>query len=96
MVRRLLPSGAAPEYRDVSGALLLAEVYVHLGWVGRRMGELEEAAGVRVAYLTRLGEGLIPGRDTVYQEGDLVHVVLVEAEAPRVEKLFAAPPKVEG
>jgi trk system potassium uptake protein TrkA len=93
MVRRLLPSGAAPEYRDASGTLLLAEVHVHLGWVGRRMASLEAASGTRVAYLTRLGEGMIPSSDTVYQEGDLVHVVLRESEAPRVESVLAAPPK---
>lgn len=95
MIRRLLPSGAAPEYRDASGMLLIAEVHVHLGWVGRRISALDEATGARVAYLTRLGEGLIPGPETVYQEGDLVHVVLREAEAPRVESVLAAPPTRE-
>lgn len=95
MIRRLLPSGAAFEYRDASGMLLIAEVHVHLGWVGRRISALDEATGARVAYLTRLGEGLIPGPETVYQEGDLVHVVLREAEAPRVESVLAAPPTRE-
>lgn len=93
MVRRLLPSGAASEYRDASGSVLLAEVQVHTGWIGRRLQAIEEAAGVRVAYLTRLGEGLVPSHDTVYQEGDLVHVVMQEAEAARVETLLAAPPQ---
>ncbi len=95
MVRRLLPSGASPEYRDASGELLLAEVHVHPAWVGRRLAALEKAAGVRVAYLTRLGEGTIPDADTVYQEGDLVHVVLREQVAPKVEKVLAAPPAKE-
>lgn len=95
VIRRLLPSGAAPEYRDPSGTLLLAEVHVHLGWVGRRMSALEEASGARVAYLTRLGEGTIPTPDTVYQEGDLVHVILREAQAARVESVLAAPPVKE-
>src|SRR5689334_11589883 len=52
MARRLLPSGATPEFRDASGTLILAEVQVHPAWVGRRLSALEEAAGVRVAYLT--------------------------------------------
>lgn len=92
MIRRLLPAGAAPNYRDESGALMLAQVHVDLSWVGRRMADLEHAAGCRVAYLTRLGEGLIPGPDTVYQEGDLVHVMLREAEAARVEQVLASAP----
>src|SRR3954447_25445326 len=74
MVRRLLPVGGAPEYRDASRTLLLPQVRVHLGWVGRRMSAIEAAAKCRVAYITRLGEGVVPGPNTVYQEGDLVHV----------------------
>ena len=92
MVRRLLPSGAAPEYRDPSGVLMLAEVHVHTGWVGKPLGTLEKAAKVRVVYLTRLGEGIVPDAETVYQEGDLVHVMLREVTAPKVEKTLGAPP----
>lgn len=92
MIRRLLPSGAAQEFRDASGELLLAEVHVNDGWVGRRLSSIEKAAGVRIAFLTRLGEGIIPDADTVYQQGDLVHVVMLEARSPKIEKLLAAPP----
>jgi trk system potassium uptake protein len=94
MARRLLPVDATPEFRDASGTLVLAEVQVHLGWVGRRMASLDEATGGRVAYLTRLGEGLVPGPDTVYQEGDLVHLVVREDELADAERvLTAAPPQ---
>ena len=31
-------------------------------WVGRRLTEIESATGSRIAYVTRLGDGLIPGR----------------------------------
>jgi trk system potassium uptake protein TrkA len=94
MARRLLPVDATPEFRDASGTLVLAEVQVHLGWVGRRMASLDEATGGRVAYLTRLGEGLVPGSDTVYQEGDLIHIVVREDELGDAERvLTAAPPQ---
>ena len=92
MARRLLPVGAAPEYRDASGSLVLAEVRVHLGWVGLRLAALEAASGGRVAYLTRLGEGVVPSPDTVYQEGDLVHMIIREADEPRVERVLAVAP----
>jgi trk system potassium uptake protein len=92
MVRRLLPVGAVSEFRDASGSLCLAEVRVHIAWVGRRLDALEQASGGRVAYLTRLGDGLVPGPDTVFQEGDLVHMVMREEDVPRVEKTLAAPP----
>ncbi len=96
IVRRLLPVGAASEYRDASGALILAEVRVHLGWVGRRMAELEAAAQGRVAYLTRLGEGVVPGPQTVYQEGDLVHLMIREVDVPDAESALAVAPVEEG
>lgn len=94
IVRRLLPVGAASEYRDASGALIMAEVGVHLSWVGRRMATLEDAARGRVAYLTRLGEGIVPGPDTVYQEGDLVHLMVRETDLPHAESVLGAPPAV--
>jgi trk system potassium uptake protein TrkA len=92
MARRLLPSGAISEFRDASGAVVLAEVQVHGGWVGSRMATLEEATDARVAFLTRLGEGIVPDADTVYQEGDLVHVVMRHDQVGTVEQSLASPP----
>jgi trk system potassium uptake protein TrkA len=97
MIRRLLPVTGAPEHRDASGTVVLIQLRVHLGWVGRRVTAIEEAARGRVAYLTRLGEGIIPGPHTVYQEGDLVHIVVHETDLPAAEALLAAaPPATEG
>ncbi len=93
MLRRLLPHGAEPEWRDPSGTVRLAEVYVHPGWVGQRVRTLEEQCGARVAFLTRLAEGVLPGADTVVQDGDLVHVVMLEGDADRVEAVLANPPQ---
>jgi trk system potassium uptake protein TrkA len=92
MVRRLLPVDATPEYRDASGTVVLSEVQVHLGWVGRRMSTLEAAVGGRVAFLTRLGEGLVPGPETVYQEGDLVHLVVREEELGEAQARLGVAP----
>ncbi|GLY17516.1 Trk system potassium uptake protein TrkA [Kineosporia sp. NBRC 101677] len=96
MARRLLPAGAISEYRDPSGAVILAEVQVHTGWVGRRMAALEAASEARVAFLSRLGEGLVPGPDTLYQEGDLVHFVLRHDQLTSVEQRMAVPPSKDG
>jgi len=93
MMRRLLPHGAEPEWRDPSGSIRLAEVPVDSRWVGERLSRLEAASGARVAFLTRLGEGLLPGRDTVLQDGDIVHVVMREQEAEAVEEVFRRRPE---
>jgi trk system potassium uptake protein len=95
MARRLLPSGAISEFRDASGSLVLAEVYVHPSWIGSRMATIEAASGVRVAYLTRLGEGIVPNSETVFQEGDLVHMMLRHDESSRVESVLSQAPVKE-
>ncbi len=91
-LRRLLPLGSVPEHTDPSGNIVLADVPVHIDWVGQRIGRIEEVAGARIAYVTRLGEGMLPGADTVYQEGDLVHLVTTSDELPVVEQRLDQPP----
>ena len=93
IIRRLLPHGAEPEWRDPSGSIRLAEVAIDSAWVGERVTALEAAAGARVAFLTRFGEGLLPAADTVVQDGDIVHVVMRDTEADAVEAVFGAPPE---
>ncbi len=92
VVRRLLPSGAASEFRDASGVLVLAEISVNRGWVGKRLSAIEASTSSRVAYLTRLGEGVVPTPDTVYQEGDLVHLMIKESDLPNAESVLAERP----
>ena len=88
MMRRLVPHGAEPEWRDPSGTVRLAEVPVDPAWIGERISTIEAAAGGRVAFLTRLGEGLLPVDDTVLQDGDVVHVVMRDEDVDAVEAVF--------
>ncbi|MFG2843407.1 potassium channel family protein [Kitasatospora sp. NPDC048296] len=96
MLRRLLPSGAEPLWQDPSGSVQLAEVAYHPNWVGHRISLLEEASGTRVAFVTRLGEGVLPSPQMVVQEGDLVHVTVRRTDLTAVEAAFAQGPKEEG
>ncbi len=93
MVRRLLPQGHVPEFTDPSGKVVIAEMPISNAWIGRRISEIEGATGGRTAYLTRLGDGLLPGPDTVYQEGDLLHLALLRENLATAERVLdAAPP----
>ncbi|MBU9945136.1 MAG: TrkA family potassium uptake protein [Dermatophilaceae bacterium] len=93
MVRRLLPQGHVPEFTDPSGKVVIAEMPISDAWIGRRISEIEGATGGRTAYLTRLGDGLLPGPDTVYQEGDLLHLALLREDLATAERVLdAAPP----
>jgi len=87
MIQRLLPQGAVPELTDPSGKIVIAEVPLAEGWVGRHLTEVEERTGARVAYITRLGEGTLPRPDMVVQQGDLVHLTVPRDDLARVERL---------
>src|SRR5438477_11752671 len=50
MLRRLLPAGAHSLWSDPTGHVVLADVAYDRGWVGRALHEVEELAGVRVAF----------------------------------------------
>ncbi len=93
MLRRMLPEGMLSEWRDPSGLVRLAEVHYDPAWIGHRISELEEAAGVRVAMVTRLGEGMLPASATVLEEGDLVHVTMRADDTEHVNAVFAKGPE---
>ena len=96
ILRRLLPQGHLPELTDPSGRIVIADVPVDTGWVGERITAIEAAAGVRVAFISRLGQGLLPGPDTVFQDGDLLHVAARRDELGAVERILDAAPVREG
>src|SRR5438132_846220 len=77
VLRQILPEQhLAGDFRDPSGRLVLAEVDVNAGWIGHPVASIEKAAGIRVAYLTRFGEGILPVAGTSFQDGDTVHAML--------------------
>jgi trk system potassium uptake protein TrkA len=61
-------------------------------WIGRKLDELE-GTGARVAFVTRLGVGLIPKPEMALQDGDLLHLVIREDEADAVETAIAGGPE---
>lgn len=93
ILRRLTPEGSRSEWRDASGTVQLAEVHPHIDWFGLPVKDLENAAALRVAFLTRLGEGLIPDDGTVLQDGDLIHVMLRDDELKNVEAILGRSPE---
>lgn len=92
MLKRLVPAGTEPAWRDPSGHLRLDTLYAPLPWIGRTVQELESTAGVRVAYLTRLGAGVVAFGDTVVQEGDLLSVFMRDDDADRAHDALQAGP----
>jgi trk/ktr system potassium uptake protein len=84
MLRRLLPEGAEPLWRDPTGTVVLAELQVDTAWVGEKVTTLEQSVRTRVAFLSRMGEALVPDGETVIQDGDIVHVIAHPDDMDRV------------
>jgi trk system potassium uptake protein TrkA len=89
MLRRLLPEGAEPLWRDPSGKMVLADVGFASSWIGEKASALEDAAHTRIAFISRLGEAMTCPPGTVLQEGDVVHVIAPEADLDRITAVFA-------
>lgn len=93
IMRRILPEGSRSEWRDASGTIQLCEMHIDSSWFGNPVSRIENITSARVAFLTRLGEGIIPNEHTVLQDGDLVHVMVQESEIATVEAALAKSPE---
>jgi trk system potassium uptake protein len=91
MLRRLLPEGAEPLWRDPTGAVVLAEVACVADWLGEKVSALEQMASTRIAFISRMGQAMIPTQGTVLQEGDVLHVVAEDGDLQRIAALFCRP-----
>lgn len=94
ILRRLLPEGSRSEWRDASATIQLCEMHVDGSWYGNPVSRIENITPARVAFITRLGEGLIPDEHTVLQDGDLIHVMVYEKDVAIVEAALAHSPEV--
>ena len=92
ILRRLLPSGSRSEWQDPSGRVQLAEVHLHPDWYGEVATIIEKNTDSRLAFITRLGEGIIPDEHTVLQEGDVIHVLVEEKNLIATEQALSQPP----
>ena len=91
MLRRLLPDGVATLWRDPTGSLVLAELSCCEDWLGEQVSALEAAADARIVFISRLGEALLPGPNTVLQQGDVLHVMAKESDLQQIASVFSRP-----
>ncbi|HET6151908.1 MAG TPA: TrkA family potassium uptake protein [Marmoricola sp.] len=89
VLRRLLPAGAEPDFRDPSGTIRVDLVPATEAWIGERTVKFQEESQCRIAWIDRLGEGMLPTRESVIQEGDVLHIVLREENANHAYAVIA-------
>ncbi len=93
IMRRLIPEGSRSEWRDANGSVQLCEMHPHRDWFGVPISKIDQYTSARVAFITRLGKGLIPDEHTVLQEGDLIHLMVANSEVANTEAMLAQSPK---
>jgi trk system potassium uptake protein len=93
VLRRIMPAGAEPDFRDQSGTVRVDQVPIPDVWVGQSTLDFQDQTWSRIAWIDRLGEGMLPGRETVIQEGDLIHLAMREEDAAHVFEVIDAGPE---
>lgn len=93
VLRRLLPAGSEPQWRDPSGSVRLIEVHVDRDWVGQPLSRMETATGARIPFLVRLGSGIVPKKETLFQDGDLLYAAVEDERLADVEAILGATPR---
>lgn len=93
ILRRLVPTDMEPLWHDPSGSVVLAEVAIDARWVGEKVATIERGTGGRIAFVTRLGDSMVPADDTVLQEGDIVYATMLVGQARATTAAFAQRPK---
>ncbi len=84
VIRRILPAGAEPDFRDPTGTIRIDQMAAPGPWIGVRTIKFQEETGCRIAWIDRLGEGVLSTRESVIQEGDTLHMVMREDRATHV------------
>ena len=90
MLRKIVPEGGEPLWRDPTGKIVLAEVGFTPAWIGEQVKSVEASTTSRIAFVDRLGQAFVPEPGTVLQEGDVLHVVAREGDLDRIAAAFAA------
>ncbi|MBL7486672.1 TrkA family potassium uptake protein [Frankia sp. AgB1.9] len=93
ILTRLLPDAVTPEWTHQGGQVVMTQVIPSKGWIGRLVKEIELEAGVRVACVTRYGDGLVPEARTMVQDGDILHIVATRKRAAEADAIVRADPK---
>ncbi len=76
--RRLLPGEDVREWSDATGRLTLVDRSLPDSWAGRRLSELEQPGRLTVIAVTRAGEPRLDARELVGQEGDVLHLAVLD------------------
>lgn len=86
VMRKLLPSEAAPLWTDPLGGVNLVQTPVPEHWAGHKVRSFDEPDGFSVVALTRDSTTVLASDDLIFQEGDVLFVLVHAVEADALQK----------
>jgi trk system potassium uptake protein TrkA len=87
--RRLLPQEDVGDWSDPTGRLSLIERSLPESWAGRPLSDLEEPGRLDVVAVTRAGVPRLDVRDLIGQEGDILHLAVLDDARPTLDQKLA-------
>lgn len=76
VLRHLIPLGPHYAYNDSVAGISLINADLDESWYGHSVGEIEMATRAQVAYVTRLGKGMMPSYELIIQDGDQLSLIV--------------------
>lgn len=94
-LRTLISDTSTTTWRDPTGTVAVTPLPLHEDWYGRTVRDLEQTVGVRVAFIIRFGQGLLPDGKTIVQADDLVYAAATSGSVGEATALAGKPPVSE-
>jgi trk system potassium uptake protein TrkA len=88
--RRLLPDEDVGDWSDPSGRLTLLDRSLPDAWAGRPLSELEEHGKVSLVAVTRSGVPRLDARELVGQEGDVLHLAILQDARHHLDHILSS------
>jgi trk system potassium uptake protein len=76
--RRLLPGEGVADWSDPTGRLALVDRALPDAWAGRPLRDLEHPGRLSLVAVTRAGAPRLDARELVGQEGDILHLAVLD------------------
>jgi trk system potassium uptake protein len=87
--RRLLPDKDVSAWSDATGRLTLVDRSLPEDWAGRPLSEIEQPGHLSLVSVTRAGVPRLDGRELVGQEGDVLHIAVLDDALHQFDELLA-------
>ncbi len=87
--RRLLPDADVGDWSDPTGRLTLIDRSLPDAWAGRPLSEIEQPGHLSLVSVTRSGVPRLDARELVGQEGDVLHIAVLDDALRKFDETLA-------